>query len=116
LVEAAVTVGPAAERALRPILEPLLDCDVDVVVLGCTHFPFLRAEIERLVGPGVRVVDSGEAIARRTRSVLAERGLCRESGDGSGRLSVLTSGDADRVGALSRRLLGLEVEPAAVAL
>jgi len=115
LVEAGETDGPIVERALRPLLEPLVASDVDVVVLGCTHYPFLRAEIERLVGSGVLVVDSGPAIARRTHAVLAERGLSRDAGVGErGTLSVLTSGDAVRIGALADRLLGLDATAVAL--
>jgi glutamate racemase len=109
LVEAGNTDGPGVEEALRPLLEPLLARDADVVVLGCTHYPFLRAEIQRLVGPGVCVVDSGEAIARRLRSVLDERGLGRYCDAHQGAITVMTSGDANLVGALSGRLLGFDV-------
>jgi glutamate racemase len=109
LVEAGETDGPGVEEALRPLLEPLLARETDVVVLGCTHYPFLRAEIQRLVGPEVRIVDSGEAIARRLRSVLEERGLRRDSAAHDGVISVLTSGDAAHVGALSGRLLGFDI-------
>jgi glutamate racemase len=116
LVEAGKTDGPIVEEALRPLLEPLLAWDADVVVLGCTHYPFLRAVIQRVVGPGVRVVDSGEAIARRTRSVLDERGLRRDGDNCAGAISVLTSGDAGIVGTLSGRLLGFAVETAAVSV
>ncbi|MEZ5509523.1 MAG: glutamate racemase [Gammaproteobacteria bacterium] len=44
----------------------------DVVVLGCTHFPFLRDEITRHLPPGTRLIDSGEAIARRAVSLLQD--------------------------------------------
>jgi hypothetical protein len=58
----------------------------------------------------VQVVDSGPAIARRTHAVLAERGLSREASAGErGTLSVMTSGDAGRIGALADQLLGLGV-------
>ncbi|HEV2458513.1 MAG TPA: hypothetical protein VGS80_09115, partial [Ktedonobacterales bacterium] len=41
--------------------------------LGCTHFPAMRAVFERVAGPGVEVIDSGAAIARRARFILAEQ-------------------------------------------
>lgn len=53
----AVREGPAAERP-------------DVLVLGCTHFAFLRREIQEAAGPGFRLLDAGDAIARRVRSLL----------------------------------------------
>jgi glutamate racemase len=106
LVETGDIAGPTVNRALRRLLEPLLAWDVDVLVLGCTHYPFLRAEIECLVGPDVRVVDSGEAIARRTRAVLEEQGLSRHLAGPPGSLRLLTSGDAERVRDIASRLLG----------
>jgi glutamate racemase len=114
LVENGQTDGPEVERTLRHLLEPLLAWDIDVVVLGCTHYPFLRREIQRLLGSSVQIVDSGEAIARRTRVVLDERGLGRDRDGSIGSLSVLTSGDADQVGTVSSQLLGLDVAATAM--
>ncbi|HEY7030321.1 MAG TPA: glutamate racemase [Thermomicrobiales bacterium] len=114
LVEAGDVRGPNVRRALRQLLEPLLAWEVDVVVLGCTHYPFLRGEIERLVGPEVRVVDSGEAIARRTRAVLEERGMSRNPAGLAGSLRVQTSGDADHVGRIASKLLDHDVATAAL--
>jgi glutamate racemase len=114
LVEAGMLSGHDVERILRPFLDPLITWGVDVVVLGCTHYPFLRDEIQRLVGPDVHVVDSGEAIARRTRVVLETHDLRTSSPAIDGSLSVMTSGDAVIVAALSRRLLGYEVETSTV--
>lgn len=57
---------------LRQILSPLMNC-IDVAVLGCTHFPLLKQEIQQVLGKNVLLVDSGEAIARRVKGVLGER-------------------------------------------
>jgi len=114
LVEAGVLIGPEVERVLRPFLDPLIAWGVDVVVLGCTHYPFLRHEIQRLVGPSVHIVDSGEAIARRTRVVLEANDLRYHSTSVNGSLTVMTSGDAKQVADLSRRLLGFEVATSSV--
>jgi glutamate racemase len=50
-----------------------------VLALGCTHFPAMRAAFERVVGPRVRVIDSGAAVARQTRRVLREQRLLAAS-------------------------------------
>ena len=105
LVEAGYTTGPAVEGTLRPLLDPLLARGIDTLVLGCTHYPFLRDTIYALVGPNVTVIDSGEAIARRTREVLAAHNQLRESPQ-AGRWELLTSGGADAVSAVASRLLG----------
>lgn len=63
---------------------PLVDAGADTLILGCTHYPFLRAAIARCAGPAVRLVDTGEAVARRLRHVLLEAKLAAppdETGD-----------------------------------
>lgn len=61
------------ELMLRRALAPLWTVQgLDVVVLGCTHFPLLRPHLEKLAPPGIHWIDSGLAIARRLESVLAE--------------------------------------------
>src|SRR5438309_8404238 len=70
LVERGELDGPVVEEIVRQALQPVLEQDVDVIVLGCTHFPALRPVIERVAGNQVQIIDSGAAIARRTRAVL----------------------------------------------
>jgi glutamate racemase len=108
LVEAGCTSGPCVEAALRPLLDPLLDEGVDTLVLGCTHYPFLRETIQRLAGPDLTLIDSGTAVARRARAVLAEHDLLRAPG-APGLLTLYTSGDPDQVGAIAARLLDEEI-------
>lgn len=109
LVESGTLSGLGVEGTLREFLDPLINWGVDVIVLGCTHYPFLRDEIQRLVGPNVHVVDSGAAIARRTRVVLEANDLRNRSDGTDGSIAMMTSGDAGIVANLSRRLLGYEV-------
>jgi glutamate racemase len=75
LAEAGQLDGPAVEAAVRAYIAPLLAAGIDQLVLGCTHFPAMRAVFERVAGPAVTVIDSGEAIARRARAVLTQRQL-----------------------------------------
>lgn len=75
LAEAGKLDGPEVEGEIRRRIEPLLARDIDVLALGCTHFPAMRPAFERVVGPQVRVIDSGAAVARQTRRVLRERHL-----------------------------------------
>lgn len=107
LVEAGVLSGPEVVAALRPLLDPMLEAGADVVVLGCTHYPFLRGEIETYVGADIPVIDSGLAIAQRTRTVLRQRGLLNER-LGTGALRMMTSanvGDVAAVDSVARLLL-----------
>ncbi len=75
LAEKGVLDGPEVERQIRADIGPFLARGIDVLTLGCTHFPAMRPAFERVCGPDVRVIDSGEAVARRTRVVLREQGL-----------------------------------------
>jgi len=66
--------GPEVEKTVHGYIQPLLDHGIDILVLGCTHFPAMRTVFERVAGPEVAIIDSGAAIARQTRRVLTERG------------------------------------------
>jgi glutamate racemase len=74
IVEEGKLDGPEAEETVRGYIQPLLDRGIDILVLGCTHFPAMRPVFERVAGPEIAIIDSGAAIARQTRRVLTERG------------------------------------------
>jgi glutamate racemase len=64
-IEAGKTEGPALAAVLQPFCESILAADVDTVVLGCTHYPFIADKIRALLGPGVELIDTASAIAER---------------------------------------------------
>ena len=100
--------GTSTARSWRARLEeltrPLREAGVDTVVLGCTHYPFVAPALERVLGPGVALVDSAPAIARRTAQLLGQARQVR--GDGTGGLRVLTTGEPEKVEPVVRRLWG----------
>ncbi|MCY1516188.1 Glutamate racemase [compost metagenome] len=104
LVEQGVLHGPEADAAVRAPVAELREAGADVLVLGCTHFPFLRDAIQAAAGPGVPLLETGVPVARRLRHQLQEHGLLRTGGAGGLRLE--TSGAADALGGLAGRLLG----------
>nr|HID14421.1 glutamate racemase [Anaerolineae bacterium] len=114
-VEAGALDTPETEALLQKCLTGLIEAGVDQLVLGCTHYPFLRPIIERVVG-AMTVIDPAPAIARQTGRVLAQRGL--ESNRGRvGRHVFYTSGDVATFTTMVRRLLpslgeGVEVRAA----
>jgi glutamate racemase len=77
LIEAGQEQSAACEAELARVLDPLLAQGVDQLVLGCTHYPFLRPVLARLYGPALHLVDSGAAVARQTGRVLAAHGWLR---------------------------------------
>lgn len=104
LVEAGDLGSPHAEAVARAVLAPLLEAGADTVVLGCTHFPFLRPLFARILPPEVAVIDAGEAVARRVRDLLAaDRALA--PGPAPGATTLHTTGDAAHANAILPLLL-----------
>lgn len=113
LVERGQFEGPEVEATVRQALRPVLAEDIDVLVLGCTHFPALRPVIERVAGPRVQVIDSGQAIARRTRSVLQAEGLFAPAtllDQGGGELEIWSSGNPEAFSEVATHILRLPVQ------
>ena len=75
LIETGKMRSPEMTRLLKKYVEPMLDQNIDQLVLGCTHYPFLTDQIQEITGDRVCIVDSGEAIARQTRVILEQEGL-----------------------------------------
>lgn len=71
LVEAGELDSARTRAAVRGYLTPLVTAGIDELVLGCTHYPFLRPLIEEVVGPHVEVIDPAEAVARQAARILA---------------------------------------------
>lgn len=69
-VEAGDLAGPATRDLVRRYVTPLSARGADTLVLGCTHYPFLRPLIQEVAGPRVTVIDTGAAVARQTARVL----------------------------------------------
>jgi glutamate racemase len=107
LVEAGETEGEPTIGALSELLAPLRDAHVDTVVLGCTHYPFLKDAVAVVMGPDVRLLDSGRAVANHLQRVLTRADALATGSTGDIRL--LTTGDPAAVAAVVRRLWGTEV-------
>ena len=71
---------PETETLVRKAVEPLVAGGADKIVLGCTHYPFLRDVISKVAGSGVEIIDSSEAVARRVGVLLDENNLRAEEG------------------------------------
>jgi glutamate racemase len=91
LVENGILDGEEAEKTVRASVQPLLDQGADILVLGCTHYPFLAPVIRRIAGPNVRIIDPAPAVARQTLRVMKERGI--PVGDTSFSVDLYSSGD-----------------------
>ena len=101
-VEAGILEGPELESFLQTHLEPHLPADS--VVLGCTHYPFVKNAIKRIVGENTVIWDGGEGTAREVKRRLAEEGLLREDAH-QGQILFLNSKDCPEVLDRCRRLM-----------
>ena len=107
LIEEGHLDGEILRARLRELTEPLRRARVDTVVLGCTHYAFVRDPVAQVMGAGVELVDSAPAIARRTQSLLRDDGKPPEATTGSFR--VLTTGEPRTVAPVISRLWGAEM-------
>ncbi|MEK7121698.1 MAG: glutamate racemase [Patescibacteria group bacterium] len=78
------------ESLLKKYLEPIKIAKADAIVLGCTHYPFLKTKIRKHVGSEVKILDSGKAIAKRTLSLLEDSSSLNDRG---GKSYYFTTGD-----------------------
>ena len=74
-VEQAALTQPHTRALLQQYLQPLLDAGADTIVLGCTHYPFLKPTIAELVGQQVSLIDTGQAVAKQLARKLTEADL-----------------------------------------
>lgn len=75
LIEQGELQGPKVDALLREFTAPLLAAGCDTLILGCTHYPFVRQGLQRLLPPGVNLIDTGAAVARCLHARLTEAGL-----------------------------------------
>ena len=105
LVERADLHSAETEALLRQFITPLLDQGADTLVLGCTHYPFLRVTIQRLAGEGVTLLDPAEAVARELARRLADNGGF-SSASRLGHVQFFTSGHVAQAQSVMSHLWG----------
>lgn len=110
LIEGSALDTPEACELVNHYLQPLLQAGADTIVLGCTHYPFLRPLIAELAGPSITLIDTGAAVARQVRRQLEEHSLLNERQAG-GQVEFTTNSCASGADAVIERLWG---QPATV--
>ena len=108
-VEQVILRGAEVEGYLLDKLEPYLKVPIDAVVLGCTHYPFLRGAIRRIVGRRPEIIDGSIGIARQLERRLEEQGLLNP-GDVSGKVEFQNSLDEPEMLGLMQALFHYEDE------
>jgi glutamate racemase len=104
-IEAGDLHGDKTRAILERALQPMVENDVDTVVMGCTHYPFVIPLIQEIVGPAVEVIDPAPAVARQTRRLLESRGWLAAC-DQPGSARIFTTGDPSHMREMLPMLLG----------
>lgn len=109
-VETGHTTGDEVLSVAREYLQPLADQNVDTLVLGCTHYPFLRGVIRQVMGPDVVLVSSDIETAHDVYRVLTEHNLLSDESQAPVIRYSATGADTASFTELANRLLGARVE------
>lgn len=88
LVENGYFNGPIPRMIIEEYLNPIKESGADTLILGCTHYPLLREEIQKFMGTGVTLIDSGAEAALEARRNLAEKGMLCDKKGGTDRYYV----------------------------
>lgn len=116
LVESGETSGESVLQLVRESLQPLLDANLDALVLGCTHYPLLQEVIGEVMGPKVKLISSAERTAFQVAEELSLLGLAKSRNQQDARSVFYTSGDGRRMRAFLAAWLHIQEEDAAVRL
>lgn len=108
-VERGETSGAEITAIAREYLQPMIDANVDTLVLGCTHYPLITGVISYVMGEGVTLVSSAEETAKDLYRVLVEKQLLRQASTTPPTHEFLATGDSHQFEVLARRFLGPEV-------
>jgi glutamate racemase len=108
-VEAGITGGTELQAVAHEYLDPVVEQDVDTLILGCTHYPLLTGVISYVVGDGVTLVSSAEQTAQDVYRTLVADGLERDPSLPEPAHRFLSTGDPAPFATLARRFLGPEV-------
>lgn len=103
LVEAGKLDIPETETLLHQYLDSLLEKQIDTLVLGCTHYPFLIPKIKEICGPKITILDTGLAVAKQTVRVLEENRILNPQSRLGGEV-FYTSGDPEAVNEVVAKL------------
>lgn len=103
LIERAEFEAGETKKAIKDVLYQFKEKQVDVLALGCTHFPFFRKEIEGVLGPSVEVLDSGGAVARQVKRILENNNELANTLDATH--AIYTTGEGKLVKKISKKII-----------
>jgi glutamate racemase len=104
LIEAGQANGEETLELLAEHLEPIQDAGADTLVLGCTHYPFLRKAIRKLLGDSINLIDTSDAVVRQLKRKLEAKGKQLNDGD-QGSIQFISSKDAELLHQMAHELM-----------
>jgi glutamate racemase len=107
-VEAIETYGPnhiTTATLVEESLIPVLEKEVDTLVLGCTHYPFVKETIKKIAGPSIKIIDTGQAVAKQLQRKLNDEEILSPSTQ-PGKTRYWCSGAAARTQSLIEKIQG----------
>jgi glutamate racemase len=109
LIEAGQANSEETLELLAQHLEPIQEAGADTLVLGCTHYPFLRKAIRKLLGDSINLIDTSEAVVRQLKRKLEsqEKHLDHEE---SGSIKFISSKDAQKLHHMARELMQSDLD------
>lgn len=100
---------PKTLQLISQYTKPLLDEGADTIVLGCTHYPFVKSAIQNTVGAHIHLIDTGAAVARQLQKKLDEQGLLASESQ-SAKITMWTNGEATNAQEVMADLWGRQAE------
>lgn len=94
LIEAGKLEGAEIIKLLKKHTKPMIEADVDFIVLGCSHYPYIISALRTFLPKHIKIIDSGEAVAKQTKTVLQSLDLLREDNT-KPRLQFYTNAETD---------------------
>ncbi len=73
LIESGKIDSPEMTQLLHSYLSPMIEANIDFLVLGCSHYPYLIPQIKKIISDNIHIIDSGEAVAKQTQNILREK-------------------------------------------
>jgi glutamate racemase len=104
-IERGELASPETRKLLEGYIKPLLNAGADTIVLGCTHYPFVKPLIQEVAGPEIVLIDTGAAVARQLQARLADKELSVERRE-VGTVSFWTNSSSEQAGKVVLQLWG----------
>lgn len=91
LIENGDINSPEMEELLKSYLNPMVEKNIDYLVLGCSHYPYLIPQIKKIIPEHIKIIDSGEAVAKQTHKILEQNHLLNHSKEKSSQIFYTNS-------------------------